>query len=523
MKKVVYVPLDERPCNYLYPKALADMTDMDMIVPNKNMLGNMKTPANVPQLLEWVKEETIDADYLIVSIDMLLYGGIVPSRLHSLTIEECLERLHVLKEIKDKNPNLQIYAYNLIMRVPAYNSDEEEPSYYEQYGQRIYRLGWLSDKKELNQLSEEETAEFSKIEAEIPQEILTDYFNRRKTNFAVTKNVVQLVDSNLIDYLIIPLDDNSEFGFTAREQRHLMYQVEKGNLMDCVNIYPGADEIACTLFTRVFCQEHDYTPEIAIRYSSTNGPFIIPRYEDRRLGESIKSHITSAGGVIVHDERENNVLLMVHSSAVGGQDGMAESSFAIETRNRSYFSEVNYREFVHAMKHFISKGKNVALADVAICNGADVSLMQLVKKQGLLDELIAYAAWNTNGNTMGTVVSHAIIASYYRQDKVTSPSWHKENSKAFLYSRLVEDWGYQAVVRKHISYEVLPTIGLTPRYLGSQLQDVTKLVNEKLNTFIEKEMKELQYDIQLENVYMPWRRMFEVGYDTKLQEAKVKQ
>lgn len=522
-KKVIYIPLDERPCNYEFPKQLAHMTDLKMVLPERSLLGDMKVPANVPFLIEWLKEEAKDADYLIVSIDMLIYGGIVPSRLHHLTVEQCKERLHVLEEIKQQNPSLTIYAYNLIMRVPAYNSDEEEPTYYEQYGHRIYRLGWLTDKQEKEELVEAELAELAQIQEEIPASILEDYLGRRAVNSSVTHTVLQYTNEKVIDYVIIPLDDNAEYGFTAKEQRQFMFRVDKENLMDVVNIYPGADEIACTLFTRVFCKEKNYTPEIALRYSSTNGPFIIPRYEDRRLGESIKSHITSAGGVIVQDERENNVLLMVHASAVGGQGGMAESSFPLETRHRSYFSEVNIREFVQAMGHFVRKGKNVALADVAICNGADNSLMELVRKEGLLDSIMAYAAWNTNGNTLGTVISHAIISSYYKQEGMNKPPQHDSHTKRFFYSRLVEDWGYQAVVRKYVSYEVLPTIGLTPRTLGDQLPQITQLVEKELTNFVRSKLNDLSFTITLENVHMPWRRMFEVGFAVSLQEEKIKQ
>lgn len=516
MAKVVYVPLDERPCNFHYPKALADMTDMDMVLPDSKILGNMKVPANVPLLIKWLEEETKTADFLIVSIDMLIYGGIVPSRLHELTVEDCLERLGILKVIKEHNPSIEIYAYNLIMRVPNYDSSEEEPEYYEQHGRKIFRLGWLTDKKEQNIVSKDDEEELAWIERELPKEIEADYLGRRKKNFSVTTEVVNKVDSRLIDYLIIPLDDNSKYGFTAKEQRQFMYQIDRLNLMDKVNIYPGADEIACTLFTRVFCQAHQYTPELAVRYSSTNGPFIIPKYEDRSLSESIKAHITSAGGVIVNDEKENDLILMVHSPAVG-QHEMSESSFALETRHRSYFSEVNIREFVQAMKHFARKGKNVALADVAICNGADLSLMQLVKKEGLLSDLIAYAAWNTNGNTMGTVISHAIIASYYKQQENGCNCNYEKNSRNFFYARLVEDWGYQAVVRKRVSYEILPTMDLTPRNLEDQVAEVTYLVARLLGNFVDTNLSDLtEGKIELKNVRLPWNRMFEVGFKLEI-------
>lgn len=511
MPKVVYVPLDERPCNYDYPQLLANMTDIKMIVPPKHILGNMRIPANSGALLNWLEDVTTDADHLIISIDMLVYGGIVPSRLHMMNADQCLEQVNCLSKIKQNNPGLKIHAFDLIMRTPAYNSSEEEPEYYEEYGERIFKLGWFYDKQEQGLVNAEELEEGLSLENAIPQSIVEDYMNRRENNFEITKHVIDLVDQGIIEYLIIPLDDNSEFGFTAKEQRTLMYDIDRMNLMDKINVYPGADEIGCTLFARVFCEIKRYTPEIFIRYSSTNGPFVIPRYEDRSLSESIKSHITSAGGVIVYDEKSNDFILMVHAPPIG-PELMAETSHPLETRDRAYFSESNIREFSTAMKYYLSNHQNVALADVALANGSDHSLLQLLVKQDILFDLMSYAAWNTNGNTMGTVISHSIISAYYR--KQTDSNKDGQNSRLFFYSRLIEDWGYQSIVRKHISSNVLPTLDLTPRDLDNQLTHITELVEELLNKFIDGYLTDIpEGQLKLGNVYLPWRRMFEVGFD----------
>ena len=72
---------------------------------------------------------------------MLLYGGIVPSRLHHLSEETLTRRLNVLEEIRKSNPALKIYAFSLIMRCPSYSSADEEPDYYETCGREIFLYG----------------------------------------------------------------------------------------------------------------------------------------------------------------------------------------------------------------------------------------------------------------------------------------------------------------------------------------------------------------------------------------------
>src|SRR5690625_3599625 len=159
MSNIAYLPLDERPCNRLYPQMLAEMTDVAFSCPKKQLLGNKKEAADFAGIESWLLKNTLDKDYLIVSIDMLLYGGIVPPRLHSLTIKECVKRLEVLKRIREQNPSIQIYAFQLIMRVPAYNNSDEEPDYYADYGKDIFTYGFLTDKARVDKLTEEESTQ----------------------------------------------------------------------------------------------------------------------------------------------------------------------------------------------------------------------------------------------------------------------------------------------------------------------------------------------------------------------------
>ncbi len=278
MYKIVYMPLDERPCNYRYPLYLASITNIKLETPAMSLLGRKKKAADSDTVAQWLVEATQGADFLIVSIDMLVHGGIVPSRLHHTKQEECERRLRVLDRIKQCNPTLRIYAFNLITRVPSYSSSEEEPDYYADYGQSIYTYGWLKDKAAQEALTSEEQAQFEAVTSTIPQEVLNDFLTRRETNAFVNSETIKLVRDGVIDFLIIPLDDNAKYGFSPTEQRRLSQLAEELDVDDRVMIYPGADEIGCTLFARAFSEANQYVPKAFVRYSSVNGPF------DMRIG-----------------------------------------------------------------------------------------------------------------------------------------------------------------------------------------------------------------------------------------------
>ena len=148
MKKIMFIPLDERPCNYNFAKyMLEDDSNIELIIPPLDILGMKKTPANYNLLKAFILNNIKDCYGLILSIDMLLYGGIVPSRLHNNTCDELKERLNLIKEIKNNNPSLVIFAFSLIMRCPQYNSGDEEPDYYEHCGYNIFKYGVLAVKQ----------------------------------------------------------------------------------------------------------------------------------------------------------------------------------------------------------------------------------------------------------------------------------------------------------------------------------------------------------------------------------------
>ena len=46
MKKIVLLPLDERPCNYIYPQRIFNNGDIKITVPDMSIMGDKKTPAD---------------------------------------------------------------------------------------------------------------------------------------------------------------------------------------------------------------------------------------------------------------------------------------------------------------------------------------------------------------------------------------------------------------------------------------------------------------------------------------------
>ena len=124
MKKLslLYLPLDERPCNAQFVSRIVRGTPVKVIAPPQSHLGCKKRGAEFEKIRQWLLNNAQAAQYAVISVDMLLYGGIVPSRLHHNTEEQLNKRLQTLRKLKEKKPSLKIYAFALIMRCPNYSS-----------------------------------------------------------------------------------------------------------------------------------------------------------------------------------------------------------------------------------------------------------------------------------------------------------------------------------------------------------------------------------------------------------------
>ncbi len=508
MSKIIYLPLDERPCNYRYPELIQEISGESLLRPPRSILGYKKEPADISAVKDWLLANLAGVKYLVISIDMLVYGGILASRIHHLASEKMLARLELLTEIKKIKPELKIFAFNLITRVPAYNSSDEEPDYYEEYGARIFKYGFLSDKITQGLADVSEKEEFAQLKSEPPETVMSDYLTRRRKNHLLNKEAIKLVEKEVIDFLVLPMDDNAEYGFSAEERSRLLKIVKKKKLSDKIYSYPGADEVGSILTSRAFLAEQDFKPRVYLRYSSEKGKNLVPYLEDRSLDLTVKYQVITGGGVVVDNSLEADYILMVNAPSELTLKQM-KSWDSILNRETIIDPQRNLAEFVEAINYYLANDRDVALADVALLNGSDPDLMELLKAKQILGQLSAYAGWNTSSNTLGTVIAQANMVAFLKAEERYSAQT-AARSRRFLGLRYLEDWGYQYYIRAEVT-KMLADYELNYFDLKDKEREIAELVKAKLRQFQADNLSEIDYDF---TVAMPWNRMFEV--DIKL-------
>lgn len=510
MKKIVLLPLDERPCTYLYPMMLGSMAkDIKVVNIDRNLLGKKKQAPNLSDLDNYLFKECQDADYLVLALDTLLYGGILPSRLHYKSEEELKQRLEILKKIKEINPNIQLYAYHLIMRCPTNSGCDEEPDYYALCGEQIHKMGKYRHLEEIRPLTEEERQDYLQVEKFMLDNdymsYLDDYLYRRNLNTNMNNYSIDYVKEGIIDFLIIPQDDSAPYGFTAKDQMKVRKHIEELNLDFKVLMYPDADAVTNTLLARAINDANHRKPRLFVRYASATNGNLIPRYEDRNVSESIKYQIMAAGGITVYDFEHADLILMVN---VPGFD-MQEAVFQKQTFLQ-YSVFRNLVEYVEFIDYLVQHHKPVIVADIAYANGGDLQLLSMLRQKNLLYKVDAYAGWNTAANTLGTCIPHGMIHSLYGDS---------QEHLDFLALRYLEDLGYMSYARDKI-YVQIRKEGMTWTEIDGNRGNVSQRIRHELEKFAKEELQHDEYEIEIVDNFQPWARMFETELHVKLNKKK---
>lgn len=502
--KIVYIPLDERPCNYEYPLNMVQQVPQVICktLP-KEMLGYKKNAADTTESWAFIKKEVKDTNYLILSTEMVVYGGLLPSRIHELTPESKTTYMEKMRQLKIDQPQLKIFVSNLIMRTPRYNSNDEEPDYYGKFGERIFRYGWLKDQKNRGVVSEKE--ELQRLENEIPQEVIKDYENRRAFNVAINLANIELVEEGVIDFLAIPQDDSAPYGYTAMDQAQVYGQIERKNLKEKIMVYPGADEVGFTLLARAYNEYKKRVPKVYVNYASTLGPTIVPMYEDRIINESLKAHVIACGMALTQNRTEADYYLAYNTPGKVMQESW-------DQRNQKDITYDTYRHlltFIQQISQALAEDMKVGICDSAFANGGDLELIAMLDKQKILKKVSVYKGWNTNCNSLGST-----LASLCFVDETANIEKIRNN----LLSNLFEDVFYQSIIRMNLTESMLGTIGTDYFDLKDQSQKVIEEVRQEMLTLSKRYLTHtIATDALIfTKLASPWNRMFEINCQVEL-------
>lgn len=489
-KKIIYIPLDNRPVSLDYVVQTINFAGENLIIPPESLLSNNNNPGNPDALMHWLIQNCTRADYAVISTDSLIYGGLVASRTHLEPLSVLLKRAQALNIITKTNPNLKIYAFSTLMRTPRSSNKFIEPPYYEYYGPDIFRLTALLDKESTQELTVLEQAEKSNLLALIPEEHLADWFSRRKKNLAVHNYLLDLYTNKVFHYYTIGKDDNAPFSQTHFEARQLLKTLP-ANIPPNFKIIAGVDQLGLMLLTRAINQHKKFTPAIFLHYTEGAGATTLPAYSDQRLYSSIEDQISLVNGLQTYAVADADLTLIVNTP----YDGITLDASNL---NNTLVASAATLKLVEKTKYYLSLNKKIALADVAFANGADNSLLFELNKAHLCPYLNAYSGWNTADNSIGYALAQGLLAN----------NMSSEQKLILLRTRLTDDWLYQANIRPKIVSRFFKKTPYEQYNLGAETDKINSLIWEELyyKTNDYSIFKGFRFKTTL-----PWQRLFEIN------------
>ena len=503
-EKILYIPHDNRPVVNKQTIEVVERAGYQVITPPPELLGNREDLGHPDRLWEWLENttnnENKDIKAAVISSDSMIYGSLVGSRKHYYGTQLVLERTELFRNFRREHKDLPIYVFGSVMRTPRTGeaSGYEEPDYYRNYGANIFRYTALIDKQELEGLTAREIKEKAFLEKLIPERAMTDWMSRRGKNFDANKKLIDMAQENTFNCLLLGRDDNAPFSQTHREGRNLQIY---GNKIDPrrYQTIAGIDEVGLMVLARAINDLTNTTPTIFVSYNYGAGPEVIPSYSDEKIDKTINSEIVATGSKRVNDPARADFILAVNTNPNGITYEAAGS--LNDWRDRE---GTNY--FVNMVNNFVDDGRPVAVADIAFANGSDNALMDRLNGHDLLFKLHAYAAWNTPTNSVGFALSTGILANKMKLS----------DKRQVLLTRYIDDWGYQANVRKVVKAKVL----------GSRDKNLFDVLNEQkyfaaeecldlMQNFAEKNLDKVNFDGSF-RVDFTWNRMFESDISFKV-------
>ncbi|MCI5837373.1 MAG: DUF4127 family protein [Veillonellaceae bacterium] len=484
---IVFVPQDNRPVSYAYTVDTATAAGYRVLTPPEAYLSDNSYHGSPEEIWNWLLAEAPQADALILSTDTLIYGGLVDSRKHQIDRLTLQNRLRQLQELHRTHPRLPIYAFGTIMRSPRASDGKVEPFYYAKYGPKIFEIAYWQDKRDTEGLNAEEAAKLLSLTMSVPLEYLQDWFDRRAKNNMVNERLIELAADGTLTYFCLGHDDTAGFSQSSLESRYLQRH-SKSLPASRYGSFPGADQLGLLLIARYHVDRMGTAPTFAVLYPLGGAEDTMPHYENQSIGKTVADHIHAVGGRLVTDKRPD--ILLAINTPLGSTTGESEAFANFEMPRKS--AEV----FVNRVREALDLGIPTAIADVFYSNGADNGLLKEMQKADLLYRLASYNGWNTASNTVGYTVAQSILA----------PAMSDSAHRRMLTEQYLDNWGYQANIRKQIYREQESIRTDNVKYSGRLNPCLQEMLIESVQNFAETK---LGADPRTVSARFPWERLFE--------------
>jgi hypothetical protein len=514
---IAILPMDSRPCSSDFVFKIARVAGYELVRPPFAWYRDFMAETDTARMADWLLDAAERAEYLIVSVDMLLFGGLATSMRHLVDAGPALSRLAPLREIRRKHPNVKIFAAAALQGssnsayTPAEMIHRAHCLSYSQLSHKILLYDRPEDKAALDALMRE-----------IDRDALADYLKVRERCHQVCLALADMAAEGVVDFISYGVNDCSVYGLHRVREQALITGIFDRGIAHKAMVYTGTDEQCQVLLARAMLDHQKKSFRFFPRCSCCGGESYVPMFDDGPLGDNFRLQAYAAGCVVVDTPLEADAVFMINTPCQSSED------YRIPLQNaRHYFlpePRHNLWDFTAAIQYYLKTDRRVAVADVAFANGCDIGLMRFLKQTVPLTRLTCFSGWNTASNTIGTALSHTVARILYEQGE--TQTYESEIAHfEFLFERFADECFYQVVVRPETNAFV-ESRGGTVLNFGDLYPEVNALTEKRLSAlaqtffeghflgrgltgrFAEQRIRSVKLTIR-----HPWTRTFEVWVD----------
>ncbi len=503
----VVVPLDDRPVTAQLPRLLGAIAGVRVAEPPRPMLGRYLTPGDSAGIMRWLRDDAPrDAHAYVVSSDMMVYGGLVASRIPGVSRAVAYTRLQDLAALRATRPNASFAVFGTVMRlaptgVPKLGAAASFPFAGGDVWGAIQQYANLPDPLRTDQ----QRAFAAKLRAQLGP-ALDAYLDTRARNRDVDAFALRVAAEGGFDRVVLGQDDAGPVGLHLDDLAALRAFAAAWLPPSRASIEPGADELAMALLSAALAREAAIVPRVRVIYSRPDGGGVNDPLEFAPIATTIADLIRTCGGRAVAEADPADIDLFVR---VAGTSPTDEAAFVSRIE----------RPYLMRIASDSTRAPVTAVADLSFLATNDYP-----QHRQLTDELIAhhiagqidaFASWNTVANTIGTALPEAVAVVAGRR----LGTYDRRAHATFTLMRYVDDVAFHANVRPQLNDDLSAQGVGDHTYLlpdvarSAASENRAKLWREGLDLLarIEPQFHDAGFTITL-----PWDRTFETELDVRL-------
>jgi hypothetical protein len=494
---VAFVPLDDRPVTLQLPVMLGAIAGQPLITPPLTTVGHYLQPGDPELILNWLESPaTADASAIVVSTDMVAYGGLVASRTPQAGLDPAVGRLRRLARLKLLRPAAFVGAFGTIVRLaPTGVPGNGQVTGYWATGSTVDAIAAYANLPDPPS-APADAAKAARLRALIGGSVLDAYLGVRARNLGVDEWALQFVYDGGFDRLVIGQDDAGPTGLHLRDVGALGNAVRDYGIGDRVSIEPGADELGMVAVARAFARNVGWRPAVRVVYSRPGGSEVQDRLEYVPIDVTIGRLIAACGARRV--VQGGDVILYVRVPDTNDAD---ESIFE------------------NALATDVAAERSVTVADLSFLSGGPGESQRLLTEdlmaRGIAGKIDGFASWNTTANTVGTSLAAALAAGAGRR----AGTFDARAQAEFLLDRYIDDYAFHQFVRPELNETLrardIDTTLLTPGIAREASSLNRALLWPRALALLARIFP--QYRDTGLTITLPWNRTFETAIEVRLQ------